>query len=230
MNLKKGLLRSFTDPDLRLALVFHTMTCSAVVGLVLLLTDPRPHIGVSSPHGWILMGSTPVSAYFWRAKAHRWMPAVRAAMRRPANSAVDSVVSVAATVAGRRRPHLRDEWLAHLAGAPEQSVTLTTWQRQRTAAGFLISAVRMRTQDLTRPLWRPVDWLLSSESRTRTVVTLAVGGQIVYIQKNDGLYGLLTEGWGWCAGCAVALHFFFRWLRTIRGVELAVPDSRAEER
>jgi hypothetical protein len=70
-----------------------------------------------------------------------------------------------------------------------------------------------------------VDWLLTSESRTRTLIALAVGAQVVYVAKHDGLHGLITEGWGWCGGCAVALHIFFRWLRKVRGIELAVTDE-----
>jgi hypothetical protein len=128
---------------------------------------------------------------------------------------------LAILIAGRRREYLEADWTAVLAGAPDEGITLTRRDRLRYSAGFFIAALRMRLRDVVAPAWAPVDWLLASESRTRSMTTLTVGAQVIYIHKHDGLYKLLTEGWGWCAGCAVALHLFFRWLRKVRGIELA---------
>ncbi|MFJ5027136.1 hypothetical protein ACIQB5_03375 [Streptomyces sp. NPDC088560] len=163
------------------------------------------------------------------AEAEAWasrMPKRRATtwFRR---STVNGLTSLAVAVAGERGGRLRDTWMADLAGAPEEGLTMGRWQQVGHAAGFVIAAVRMRGRAVSAPLWRPVDWLLVSESRTRTVTTLAVGAQVVYIQKQDGLHGLLTDGWGWCAGCALALTAFFRWLRRLRGVELAGSDGNS---
>ncbi|MFI6409871.1 hypothetical protein [Streptomyces sp. NPDC050548] len=91
----------------------------------------------------------------------------------------------------------------------------------RYALGFLRAALRMRLRDLTAPLWMPVDWLLSVESRTHGFIALAVGAQVVYVEYEDGFHDLVTEGWGWCAGCGIALRLFVGWLRRIRGIELA---------
>ncbi|MFI0576155.1 hypothetical protein [Streptomyces tendae] len=139
------------------------------------------------------------------------------------------LMSCAVMVAGTRGARLRDTWTVDIAGVPEEGITLTRWQQMRHAAGFMVAAVRIRGTALTGPLWRPLDWLLSAESRSTTMIAAVVGMQVIYIQRHDGLYKLLTEGWGWCAGCAVALHFFFRWLRKVRGIELAVSGQDTSE-
>jgi hypothetical protein len=140
-------------------------------------------------------------------------------------SLVSGLTDLAVAVAGDRGARLRDTWMADIAGAPEEGLTLSRWQQVGHAAGFMIAAIRMRSRALSEPMWRPVDWVLASESRSRSVITLAVGALVIYIVKHDGLHGLLTDGWGWCGGCAVALHLFFRWLRKVRGVDLAVVDQ-----
>ncbi|WP_416956154.1 hypothetical protein [Streptomyces sp. Agncl-13] len=127
----------------------------------------------------------------------------------------------ASFVAGERRSHLREEWAAVLAGDPGNGIVLSRRRRLRYALGFLWAALRMRLHDLTAPLWLPVDWLLSVESRTHGFITLAVGAQVVYVAYEDGLHALVTEGWGWCAGCGIALRLLVGRLRRIRGIELA---------
>ncbi|MFI6249031.1 hypothetical protein [Streptomyces sp. NPDC051016] len=142
---------------------------------------------------------------------------------------VGGLAALAVVLAGERGARLRDTWAADLAGAPEEGLTLTRWQQVWHASGFVIAAIRMRGSTLTAPLWKPTDWLLASDSRIRTTTTLAVGAQVIYIARKDGLHGLITEGWGWCGACAVTLTIFFRWLRKVRGIELAVPDSSSNE-
>ncbi|MFG3257618.1 hypothetical protein [Streptomyces sp. NPDC048172] len=128
-------------------------------------------------------------------------------------------LGLASLVAGRRRPHLRGEWAAVLAG--EDGEGLPGRRRRRLVAGFLLAAVRMRLRDLAEPLWRPFDWLLAVEARTNAANAAAVGALVVYIHATDGLHTLLTEGWAWCAGCGVAVRMLFAWLRRVRGIELA---------
>ncbi|MFD7130382.1 hypothetical protein [Streptomyces sp. NPDC059894] len=148
---------------------------------------------------------------------------------RPPGRAAHRTLGVASFVAGHRRAHLREEWAAILAGDPENGIVLSPRRRIRYALGFLGAALRLRLRDLTAPLWLPVDWLLSMDSRTNGSIAAAVGAQIVYIQHEDGLHALLTEGWGWCAGCGIALRLFFGWLRRLRGIELAsTPDNTAD--
>ncbi|MEU4089651.1 hypothetical protein [Streptomyces aureus] len=137
-------------------------------------------------------------------------------------------VELASFVAGRHRAHLRQEWAAVLAGDPGSGIVLSPSLRARYALGFLWAALRMRLRDLVTPLWLPVDWLLSKESRTNGLITAAVGTQVVYIQHTDGLHTLLTECWGWCAGCGIALRLLVGWLRRIRGIELASARENTE--
>ncbi|XUL91706.1 hypothetical protein ACQ86D_38125 [Streptomyces galilaeus] len=130
-------------------------------------------------------------------------------------------LNVASFVAGERRAHLREEWASILAGDPGNGIVLSPRRRLRYAVGFLWAALRMRLRDLIAPLWVPVDWLLSVESRTHGFIAFAVGAQVVYIEHEDGFHALVTEGWGWCAGCGIALRLFVGRLRRIRGIELA---------
>ncbi|MEU3919559.1 hypothetical protein [Streptomyces sp. NPDC029004] len=138
----------------------------------------------------------------------------------PSNRAAQRTLDFASFVAGERRAHLREEWAAILAGDPGNGIVLSPRRRLRYAIGFLWAALRMRLRDLVAPLWMPVDWLLSAEPRTNGFIALAVGAQVVYIQYHDGLHALVTEGWGWCAGCGIALRLAVNWLRRIRGIEL----------
>ncbi|MFE2047950.1 hypothetical protein ACFXAS_05545 [Streptomyces sp. NPDC059459] len=136
-------------------------------------------------------------------------------------------LGLAACIAGRRRSHLREEWTAILAGEPENGRELSAVAQLGLALGFLLAALRMRIHDLAAPLWVPVDWLLSVESRSNTVIALLVGGQAVYIAGDGGLGALFSEIWEPCAIFGGALYVFFRWLRKVRGIELAA--ARGEE-
>lgn len=176
---------------------------------------------------------TPRSAKLGRAiaEAEAWQDAFphRQLVAWVRRSLVSGMTGIAVVIAGRRGARLRDTWMADLAGAPEEGLTLSRWQQVWHASGFMIAAVRIRSHAISAPLWRPIDWVLACESRTRTSITLAVGVQVIYIQKHDGFYSLVTEGWGWCGGCAVALHFFAKWLRKVRGIELAVASHNSDD-
>jgi hypothetical protein len=137
---------------------------------------------------------------------------------------VQGLTGLAVAVAGERGARLRDTWQADLVGAPEEGLEMGRWQQICHAMGFVTAAARMRSRALAEPMWKPIDWLLATEPRTRTTTALAVGAQIIVIDVKSGLYVLITEGWGWCAGCAVAVHLLFRWLRGVRGVELATVE------
>ncbi|WP_051757198.1 hypothetical protein [Kitasatospora purpeofusca] len=132
----------------------------------------------------------------------------------------------AAWVAGSRRAHLRTSWLADLAGAPEDGLALNGRQRMALALGFVVAALRLRLHDLSRPLWAPVDWILSAPSRVRTAITTLVGTQAVYIDATGGLHELLTDGVQACGVTGAGLYCLSRWLLRVRAVELA---SRTRE-
>ncbi|MFC0601118.1 hypothetical protein [Streptomyces palmae] len=164
------------------------------------------------------------------ARADEAEPGAPARTGRARGRAAQRTLDLASLVAGSRRAHLRDEWAAILAGDPENGVTLSPRRRMGYALGFLLAALRMRLRDLTAPLWLPVDWLLSVESRTHALITAVVGAQALYIRHQDGLHALVTDGWSWCGACAVALRLFTGWLRRLRGIELASTRGDSGER
>ncbi|MFK0173435.1 hypothetical protein ACIQU5_32095 [Streptomyces sp. NPDC090306] len=125
-------------------------------------------------------------------------------------------------LAGRRRSHLRDEWLAVL-------VELTPRQQVVLALGFLLTGLRLRLRDAARPAWRPVDWTLRVQSRTNAVIVALVGAQALYIVRGDGLDALITEVWEPCGIAGAALYALAHWLRRVRGIELAAPARSTDE-
>ncbi|MFH9400618.1 hypothetical protein ACH4JS_12610 [Streptomyces sp. NPDC017638] len=129
-------------------------------------------------------------------------------------------VSVAAWIAGRRRPYLRDEWATLLAADPENGLVLSRSQRFHLVAGFLFAAVRFRLKDMVAPLWVPVDWMLASEPRSQALIALLVGGQAVYIVGDGGFGALFTDIWEPCGTFGAGMYVLLRWLRRIRGIEL----------
>jgi hypothetical protein len=149
---------------------------------------------------------------------------------RPLGRTARRTLGVASFVVGERRAHLREEWVAVLVGDPESGIVLSSRRRTYYVIGFLWAALRMRLRDLGAPLWTPVDWLLSTDSRVQGFIALTVGAQVVYVQYQDGFHALVTEGWGWCAGCGVALRLLIGWLRKIRGIELASTRSDSSGR
>ncbi|WP_410092624.1 hypothetical protein [Streptomyces sp. uw30] len=193
--------------------------------------------------GWLFGGVTAVSILFAatgllitalrnRAGVSEEEPQTASARDRahPPGRAAHRTMDFASFVAGQRRAHLREEWAAILAGDPGNGIVLSPHRRMLYALGFLWAALRMRLRDLVAPLWLPVDWLLLTESRANGLITAAVGTQVVYIQHEDGLHTLLTEGWGWCAGCGIALRLLIGWLRRLRGIELASARGNTEDR
>lgn len=210
-------------------------------GYILKMFDPEPAFAQDLlAAGWVFGGITAgailVAAVSLLLTALRTSPQTReeepeasTGMVAPSRGAGLRTLDFASFVAGERRAHLREEWAAVLAGDPGNGIVLSSRRRMRYALGFLWAAFRMRLRDLAAPLWLPVDWLLSAESRTHGFIASAVGAQILYIQYEDGLHALATEGWGWCAGCGIALRLFGGWLRRIRGIELASTHNNSRD-
>ncbi|MGG8410472.1 hypothetical protein ACM614_29920 [Streptomyces sp. 12297] len=148
---------------------------------------------------------------------------------RVSGGAADRTLRIASFLVGTRRAHLREEWAGLLAGDPETGLVLRPSRRLGYALGFLWAAIRLRLRDLTAPLWLPVDWLLSEEARTNRFIALAVGGQAVYIVGDGGLPALFTEVWEPCTLFGAGLYILARWLRRVRGIELASARSDSSE-
>lgn len=138
------------------------------------------------------------------------------------------VTGVAASLAGSRRAYLQDDWAAVLAGDPEMNAALEPGQQRALAIGFVFAAIRLRARDGARPLWRPVDWLLRVPSRTNAFIAATVGSQAIYIVGDDGLDALLTQVWEPCGIAGASLFALTRWLRRVRGIEVAPDRGRAD--
>ena len=102
-----------------------------------------------------------------------------------------SLTDLAVLLAGSRRPALRAEWHAHLAG--ESGHDPATWTKVTQALGFVASAVRFRLADAADQAWRPVDAVLGS----RTLSNLFVWGPVIVtlfaIVHHDGRFGLVAD-------------------------------------
>lgn len=133
--------------------------------------------------------------------------------------------SFAAVLAGHHRG-MRQVWLADLVGDPDSGLVLTSWQRRRMAAGFVVAALRLRAHDLLGHLWRPVDWALATDQRRNGFITATVGAQAVYIVRDGGLPALISEVWEPCGIAGAALYVLSHWLRRVRGIELAAQRER----
>jgi hypothetical protein len=99
------------------------------------------------------------------------------------------------------------------------------------AAGFVVAAIRMRLHDTLGWTWRPVEWLLFKDSRTNGFIATVVGAQAIYIVDDGGIPALVTEIWEPCGILGTGLYVLARWLRRVRGIELATvqPPSSPEE-
>ncbi|WAZ20149.1 hypothetical protein STRCI_001248 [Streptomyces cinnabarinus] len=147
-------------------------------------------------------------------------PPLDSALTRSANTAI----GVAARIAGRARSHLHREWVTILQGMPEEGITFSPRRQLVLALGFLLAAARLRSHDGVRPLWRPVDWLLRVPSRANGLIATVIGAQAIYIVGDDGLGALATSVWEPCGIAAAALYALVRWLRRVRGIELATVE------
>jgi hypothetical protein len=114
-------------------------------------------------------------------------------------------------------------------GAPEDDMILTPSEQLQASFGFLAAAAQMRVHDAVRPAWRPVDWLLRVPSRTNAFIATAVGTQAVYIVGDGGLGALATEIWEPCGVAGAGMYGLSRWLRRVRGIELATVDRESAD-
>uniref|UniRef100_A0AAU2A516 Uncharacterized protein n=1 Tax=Streptomyces sp. NBC_00093 TaxID=2975649 RepID=A0AAU2A516_9ACTN len=185
------------------------------------LTDPLTLVSVVSP-------GIPLLAFIvLRRWADQDMPSRPQSGRRWSQAAWKATWW-AAKLAGERREML-EPWRAHLVGDPENGVALTPRQQQWLALGFAVAAIRYRLHDALQPLWRPVDWFLSSDSRTNSFVSALVGGQAIYIVDDGGIPALVTEVWEPCGILGGALYVLTRWLRKVRCIELAKTRKASKE-
>ncbi|MFF9645858.1 hypothetical protein [Kitasatospora aureofaciens] len=129
-------------------------------------------------------------------------------------------------LAGHHRGYLRQAWPADLAEDPESGIVVSRRRRTALSAGFVLAGLRLRLHDVLGALWWPVDWVISSESRTGAAVATSTGALVVYFMATGGLHELLTTGIQTCPAAAAILYGLTRRLRRIRGPELAARRRR----
>ncbi|MGA5606066.1 hypothetical protein ACPCUF_34480 [Streptomyces griseoincarnatus] len=187
---------------------------SPLLGLIFITRQSRSH--ADSVEHLVLRFRRNAPAGYHFARGH---------LRRDSSGAARRATNIAVRIAGRQRGHLHAEWDDILSGSPEDGVIFSSRRQFRLALGFLLAALRMRMHDVVRPAWRPVDWLLRTSSRTNAFITAAVGAQAIYIVGGSGLTALMTEVWEPCGIAAASLFALARWLRRVRGIELATSQS-----
>ena len=160
---------------------------------------------------------------FWRATLRvLTLPivgSVRAlvwASRPLARFSVRGLTDLAALLAGRKRPALRAEWRAHLAG--ESGHDLVTWQKVREALGFVASAVRCRCSDAAEAAWTPVDAVLKSRTLSNLFTLMPTALAALTSFRHGGTVGLLGSA-GSTSTIGVALYGLVRvgrWWRNVK--------------
>ena len=145
-----------------------------------------------------------------------------------AELSINGLTSLAALLAGRKRPALRDEWLAHLAG--ESGHDPVAWPKVRQALGFVASGIRFRLCDAACLAWRPADAVLGSRTLSNLFVWGPVIATIVAIVHHDGRFGLVADDQDPVA-LGAFLYVVIKTGRWWRGVKPPEPKARrAKER
>jgi hypothetical protein len=134
-----------------------------------------------------------------------------------------SLTSVAALLAGREGPALRDEWRAHLGGASGHDPV--TWPKVSQALGFVAAAVRVRLAAIAELAWRPADAVLGSRTLSNLFVCGPVTVMLVAIVHHDGRFGLVADVQD-PAALGAFLYGVIRTGRWWRGVKPPEPKAR----
>ncbi len=141
------------------------------------------------------------------------------ASRPLARFSVRGLTDLAALLAGRKRPALRAEWRAHLAG--ESGHEPVTWQKVREAFGFVASAVRCRCSDAAEAAWAPVDAVLKSRTLSNFFVLAPTWAAAYLVLRHEGTLGVVkaAESIGMIGGTLYGLVRVGRWWRDVKPPE-----------
>ena len=136
-----------------------------------------------------------------------------------ARFSVRGLTGLAALLAGRTRPVLRDEWRAHLAG--ESGHDPVTWQKGREARGFVASAIRFRCSDAAEAAWTPVDAILKSRTLSNLFVLAPTWAAAYLVLRHEGTLGVVkeAESIGTIGGTLYGLVRVGRWWRDVKPQE-----------
>jgi hypothetical protein len=143
--------------------------------------------------------------------------------RRLIGASTSKIADLAAILAGRRRPGLREEWRAHLAG--EAGHELSVWRKVGAALGFLVAAARYRLQDATDLAWVLADAILKSRVLSNLVMWTPTAAAIVILFDQGGIDEVLADAESIVA-IGGALYGSIRICRWWRGVKPQDPKVR----
>jgi hypothetical protein len=133
------------------------------------------------------------------------------------------LTALAALLAGRRRPALRAEWRAHLAG--ESGQDQVTWRKVKEASGFVASAIRCRCSDAADAAWTPADAVLKSRTLSNLLTSTPAALAALILFRHGGTIGLLGS-----AESVSAIYLMFYALvlagRKYRNVKPPEPKAR----
>ncbi|WP_125935297.1 hypothetical protein [Streptomyces sp. WAC 06738] len=144
---------------------------------------------------------------------------------RPDATLADGLITLALLLGGSRAAGLQDAWRADLVDVPEEGTVLGRGERLHHALGIVVAAVKLRLHGFAGTWWRPVDWVLSTQERTNTLIALAVGAHIIYLSHTAGLGQVIAVDWQSPVGLAAGLVWLSSWLKKRRGIELADIDD-----
>jgi hypothetical protein len=129
------------------------------------------------------------------------------------------IAGLAAVLAGRKRPALREEWREHLSGLP-------AWRKVGAALGFVVAAVRYRLRDAADVAWIPADAVLRSRLLSNLMVGTPMVTAMAILFRHDGIDGVIAS-WESIAGIGGSLYALIRVGRWWRGVKPQDPKRAA---
>jgi hypothetical protein len=151
-------------------------------------------------------------------------PAQSGPLRRLVEDAgVNAASSLAGWLAGSKHADYRLAWAADLCGDPQRG-GLTSRERLRHAAGFVIAAARMRMRGVTDSVWRPADTLLASWHGSRLAMCLPVTIVLGLVMSHEGFYGLV----GNADNLGVIAAFPYAAIKALRKYRQIDPPKRPE--
>jgi hypothetical protein len=97
-----------------------------------------------------------------------------------------------AKLAGRKRSHLREAWLADLAKAQSEG-SLTVRLALNVGIGYIICALRLRVADIRAWCRRALGFIVISPLRTHLAICLLLGSWIAKIFADQGFDGVTSD-------------------------------------
>jgi hypothetical protein len=126
------------------------------------------------------------------------------------------ITDLAAFLAGRKRPALREEWHAHLTRGT--GCGLSARRKLVAALGFVMAAICCRLQDAAELAWIPIDAILKSRLLSNVIVWAPTMAATAVLFRHDGIDGTVgsAESIAAIGGMLYTLIRVGRWWRGIR--------------